>query len=85
MMQRIRVSVSYFLQIAVDLNVILSVDPQNVSIKDKLIKEDLDNTLEFLNSYEKKFNDIKTSYDCVVFKTAECWLAAIDINENVSF
>ncbi|XP_017836992.1 tripeptidyl-peptidase 2 [Drosophila busckii] len=48
----------------------------------KIIKENLDYELEMLNSYEKLYNDIKTSYDCVLFPTAEGWLALIDTAEQ---
>ncbi|XP_055535925.1 tripeptidyl-peptidase 2 [Wyeomyia smithii] len=55
---------------------------QNLSLKDKLAKENLDCTLEFLNSCEKKYSDLKTTYDCVLFMTKTGWLAVIDITER---
>lgn len=57
---------------------------QNLGLKEKLEKEDLDATLEFLNGYEKKYSDIKTSYDCVVFESNDGWVAVIDTTETVS-
>lgn len=58
---------------------------QNLQLKEKLEKENLDATLEFLNSYEKKYSDVKTSYDCVVFESTDAgWIAIIDTTETVS-
>ncbi|XP_053673936.1 tripeptidyl-peptidase 2 [Anopheles nili] len=54
----------------------------NLTGKDKLAKEDLEHTLEFLNSCDKKFADLKTSYDCVLFPTKEGWMAVIDTTEK---
>ncbi|EDW32157.1 GL10584 [Drosophila persimilis] len=48
----------------------------------KIIKENLDFELEMLNSYEKVYNDVKTSYDCVLFPTANGWLTLIDTTEQ---
>uniref|UniRef100_A0A8W7PUW9 Tripeptidyl-peptidase 2 n=2 Tax=gambiae species complex TaxID=44542 RepID=A0A8W7PUW9_ANOCL len=50
--------------------------------KDKLAKENLESTLEFLNTCDKKFTDLKTSYDCVLFPTKEGWMAVIDTTEK---
>lgn len=49
----------------------------------KLIKEDLDNTLEMLNAYEKYYPDIKTAFDCILYETQNGWQAVIDITEKV--
>lgn len=57
---------------------------QNLPVKDKLEKEDLDATLEFLNNTEKKYGEVKTSYDCVVFESNNGWIAVIDTTETVS-
>uniref|UniRef100_A0A182IWH8 Tripeptidyl-peptidase 2 n=1 Tax=Anopheles atroparvus TaxID=41427 RepID=A0A182IWH8_ANOAO len=54
----------------------------NLTGKDKLTKENLDCTLEFLNVCEKKFVDLKTSYDCVLFATSDGWMAVIDNTEK---
>ncbi|KFB50300.1 AGAP004870-PA-like protein [Anopheles sinensis] len=54
----------------------------NLTGKEKLTKENLDCTLEFLNLCEKKFVDLKTSYDCVLFRTADGWMAVIDTTEK---
>jgi len=48
----------------------------------KIVKENLDFELEMLNSYEKVYNDIKTSYDCILFPTANGWLTIIDTTEQ---
>ncbi|XP_030373113.1 tripeptidyl-peptidase 2 [Scaptodrosophila lebanonensis] len=48
----------------------------------KIIKENLDFELEMLNNYEKLYNDIKTSYDCVLFPTEKGWLTLIDTTEK---
>ncbi|XP_067632305.1 tripeptidyl-peptidase 2 isoform X2 [Eurosta solidaginis] len=48
----------------------------------KLIKENLDNTLEMLNNYDKLYKDIKTTYDIVLYQTANGWQAVIDITEK---
>lgn len=55
----------------------------NLSVRDKLKKEDNDNSLEFLNYCEKKYADIKTTYDCVLFETNEGWIAVIDLTHTV--
>lgn len=56
---------------------------QSLPFKDKLVKENLDSTLEFLNSFEKKYlSEIRISYDCIVFETAEGWMAVIDTTDN---
>lgn len=55
-----------------------------LEMKDKLEKENLDAQAEFLNNYEKKFSDIKTTYDCVLFEAGNDWYAVIDITETVS-
>ncbi|KAM8713905.1 hypothetical protein ACLKA7_014119 [Drosophila subpalustris] len=48
----------------------------------KIVKENLDFELEMLNSYEKLYNDIKTSFDCVLFPTDNGWLTIIDTTEQ---
>ncbi|KAH8353988.1 hypothetical protein KR067_007682 [Drosophila pandora] len=48
----------------------------------KIVKDNLDFELEMLNGYEKMYNEIKTSYDCVLFPTTEGWLAIIDTTEQ---
>ncbi|XP_058831362.1 tripeptidyl-peptidase 2 [Topomyia yanbarensis] len=53
-----------------------------LSLKDKLVKENLDSTLEFLSSCEKKFSDLKTTLDCVLFLSENGWVAVIDNTES---
>ncbi|EDW59973.2 tripeptidyl-peptidase 2 [Drosophila virilis] len=48
----------------------------------KIIKENLDFELEMLNTYEKLYNEVKTSYDCVLFPTENGWLTIIDTTEQ---
>nr|NP_001286377.1 Tripeptidyl-peptidase II, isoform E [Drosophila melanogaster]AHN56175.1 Tripeptidyl-peptidase II, isoform E [Drosophila melanogaster] len=48
----------------------------------KILKENLDFELEMLNSYEKVYGDIKTSYDCILFPTADGWLTIVDTTEQ---
>ncbi|XP_036331193.1 tripeptidyl-peptidase 2 [Rhagoletis pomonella] len=57
-------------------------DLSKLSWDKKLIKEDLDNTLEMLNSYDKLYKDIKTTYDCILYQTANGWQAVIDTTEK---
>lgn len=52
-------------------------------MREKLQKDDLENALECLQTYEKQIADIKTSYDCFVYPTNNGWKAVIDI-DNVS-
>lgn len=56
----------------------------NLSLADKLKKEDLDGALDYLVMFEKKFEGIRTSFDCIVYANNEGWIAVIDINEDVS-
>lgn len=55
---------------------------QNLPLKERLIKENLDSTVEFLSACEKKFSDLKTTYDCVLFATVDGWTAVIDNTED---
>ncbi|XP_005174861.1 tripeptidyl-peptidase 2 [Musca domestica] len=57
-------------------------DTSKLSWDKKLIKEDLDNTLEMLNAYEKYYPDIKTAFDCILYETKNGWQACIDITEK---
>ncbi|XP_050538045.1 tripeptidyl-peptidase 2 [Daktulosphaira vitifoliae] len=47
----------------------------------KLIKEDLDNTVEALQNLEKKYKSITPVYDCVVFHNGKQWLVCLDTSE----
>lgn len=55
---------------------------QNLAPKDKLRKDDLDNGLECLQSFEKQYLDIKTTYDCILYQTKNGWRCAIDIAQG---
>lgn len=58
-------------------------DSSKLSWDKKLQKENLDNTLELLNTYEKCYADIKTAYDCILYPTeGGKWQAVIDITEK---
>ena len=58
-------------------------DASKLTWDKKLIKEDLENTLEMLNTYEKYYPDIKTAYDCILYPTDSGWQAVVDITEKV--
>lgn len=46
-------------------------------------KENLDGLNDFLSSYDKKFLETKTTYDCILFKSKDgYWVAIIDISES---
>lgn len=52
-----------------------------MSFKDKQDKENLDAYQEFLTSCDKKFTEVKTNFDCILFKTNEGWITVIDTTE----
>lgn len=56
------------------------------SLEEKLNQENNEALAELNNLYEKKFSDLKTTYDCVSFKatTDGLWYAVIDTTETVS-
>lgn len=47
-----------------------------------MAKENIDGVTEFLNSYDKKYSEIKTSFDCILFNSNEGWFAVIDLSES---
>jgi tripeptidyl-peptidase II len=57
-------------------------DGNTLNFKDKLTKENFEATTEFLNNCDKKFTDIKTTFDCVLFLSKDGWIAAIDTSET---
>lgn len=57
----------------------------NLSISDKLVKEDLDNGLECLQLYDKQYADLKTTYDCILYRTKDGWRCAIDVAQVNEF
>lgn len=57
---------------------------QNLSAADKLIKEDIDNSLEYLQLLDKQYNDVKTFYDILLYQTNNGWRCAIDVALDVS-
>lgn len=68
--------------ILVNLTLLLS-DAQNMNLKEKLCKEDLEGYLDLLNNVEKKYSECKIPYDCVLFRSDDCWYAVIDTTEMV--
>jgi tripeptidyl-peptidase II len=57
------------------------VDGTPLGFNDKLTKENFEATTEFFNNCDKKFTDIKTTFDCVLFQSKDGWVAAIDTSE----
>lgn len=55
----------------------------SLSVSDKLKKENNESSLEFLSYCEKKYADIKTTYDIVLFETNQGWVAVIDLSNKV--
>lgn len=58
------------------------VDLNNLNLKEKLVKENLDGMTDFLNSCDKKYADTKITFDCVLFQSKDGWVAVIDTTEN---
>jgi len=65
-------------------------EPENLTLKDKLIKENIEAEVELATSMDKKFRDTSTAHwfsetgpvlDCVVWHTGSAWRAAIDTSE----
>lgn len=56
----------------------------NLSSADKLIKEDIENTLECLQMFDKQYIDVKTFYDILLYQTNDGWRCAIDVALDVS-
>lgn len=55
-----------------------------VSLTEKLNQENNEALAEMNNAYEKKFSDLKTTYDCIAFKANDgIWYAVIDTTETV--
>lgn len=53
------------------------------SLKEKLKAENQENLMDYLNAMEKKYADIKTTFDCILYETKDHWIAVIDITETV--
>lgn len=58
---------------------------QNLSAADKLVKEDIESTLEVLQMLDKQYNDVKTFYDILLYQTNNGWRCAIDVALDVGF
>jgi tripeptidyl-peptidase-2 len=72
-------------QISREINEFETKNPnaQNLSFKDKLAKENLDGSFEFLTNCDKKFSDVRISYDIVAFQSKDGdWLVCIDTTET---
>lgn len=48
------------------------------------MKEDIDNTLEYLQMLDKQYADVKTFYDILLYQTSNGWKCAIDVALDVS-
>lgn len=57
---------------------------QNLPAADKLVKDDIDNSLECLQMFEKQYTDVKTYYDILLYQTNNGWRCAIDVALDVS-
>lgn len=55
----------------------------NLSAADKLVKEDIENSLECLHMFEKQYLDVKTYYDILLYQTNNGWRCAIDVALDV--
>lgn len=53
------------------------------SLKEKLKAENQENLMDYLNAMEKKYTDIKTTFDCILYETKDHWIAVIDTTETV--
>ncbi|KAK4306052.1 hypothetical protein Pmani_022096 [Petrolisthes manimaculis] len=54
----------------------------NISLLEKLGKEDAEARVTHLNTLEKKYKDLGPAYDCVVYHDGEVWRACIDTSEK---
>lgn len=54
----------------------------NLSIADKLAKDDLENGLACLQAFDKLYPDVKKHYDCILYKTRDSWRCIIDTNNG---
>ncbi|KAK9889317.1 hypothetical protein WA026_004596 [Henosepilachna vigintioctopunctata] len=52
-----------------------------LSEADRMMKENLENTIEILNNFEKKYNDVGPVYDCIIFHDGEMWKCCVDTSE----
>lgn len=70
----------------INLNITSKIsDPTTIPLKEKLRKEDLDNSLELLTYSEKKLSDVNTTHDYILFSEGDGWVCVVDVLENVSF
>lgn len=51
-------------------------------MKEKLRKEDLDNSLELLTYSEKKLSDVNTTHDYILFLEEAGWVCVVDVSEK---
>lgn len=55
---------------------------QSLPLNEKLKKDDLEHSLEFLNAFVKNVSNARAIYDCVVYRTENVWVTVIDVNED---
>lgn len=56
----------------------------SLGLTEKLVQENNESLAEINNLFEKKFAELKTTYDCVTFKGKDgLWYAVIDTTETV--
>lgn len=67
-----------------NMKYLINISDQNLPLADKLVKEDIENTLECLQMFDKQFADVKTFYDILLYQTKNGWKCAIDVALNVS-
>lgn len=61
---------------------LLSFTGNGLSVAAKVEKEDLEAAQEYLVNFDKKFEYIRPSFDCIVYANKDGWVAVIDSSED---